>query len=301
MTQPDKDIKSRTSDRKAGPKKGRPTAVHRDKKDPHAALRAPARAPRYSAPRRLTGQQLKNPLLRMAFKRLSQIGDLRGMYLRDLDTIHGGRRTRSEKFDALAKVAEQMLLRLDLATGVMGWLDVERGQFFLNTQCGVAEDSGVSAASFNRLLHSMELADYVYRRVEKIRLDEKDEAGLNLVRTRVLVRFTEKFFADLGVRYLWHRAKKAALKKREKELRDISGLRLARQEKASLEALRREKSRTNWERSEARKVAHRQGEMPEQVNSPGRVRACQAPDSRPGGVDESLARLMRSIQVKKDT
>ncbi|WP_231652253.1 hypothetical protein [Pseudomonas californiensis] len=301
MSQPDKDINSRTSDRKAGPKKGRPTAVHRDKKDPHAALRSPARAPRYSGPRRLTDQQLKNPLLRMAFKRLSQIGDLRGTYLRDLDTIHGGRRTRSEKFDALAKVAEQMLLRLDLATGVMGWLDVERGQFFLNTQCGVAEDSGVSAASFNRLLHSMELADYVYRRVEKIRLDEKDEAGLNLVRTRVLVRFTEKFFADLGVRYLWFRAKKAALKKREKELRDISGLRMARQEKASLEALRREQSRTNWERSEARKVAHSHGEMPEQGNSPSRARAPQEPDSRPGGVDESMARLLRSFQVKKNT
>lgn len=301
MNQPDKDINSRASDRQAGPKKGRPTAVHRDKKDPHAALRAPAREPRYSAPRRLTGQQLKNPLLRMAFKRLSQIGTLRGTYLRDLDTIHGSRRTRSEKFDALAKVSEQMLLRLDLATGVMGWLDVERGQFFLNTQCGVAEDSGVSAASFNRLLHSMELADYVYRRVEKIRLDEKDAAGLNLVRTRVLVRFTEKFFADLGVRYLWYRAKKAALKKREKELRDISGLRMARQEKASLEALRREQSRTNWERSEARKVAHGQGEMPEQGNSPGRVRAPQEPDSRPGGLGESMARLLRNVQIKKDT
>jgi len=151
----DKDIKSRTaSSRTDSPKKGRPAAVHRDKKDPHAALRAPIRAPRYSAPRRLTSQQLKNPLLRMAFSRLSQIGDLRGQYLRDLDTIHGGRRTRSEKFDALAKASEQLLLRLDLATGVLGWLDIERGQYFLNTQCGVAEACGMSPASLNRLMHS---------------------------------------------------------------------------------------------------------------------------------------------------
>ena len=157
MTTLDKDIQSRAANsRKGGTSTGRPATVHKDKKSPHAALHAPIRAPRYSAPRRLTGQQLKNPLLRMAFSRLRQIGDLRGKYLRDLDTIHGGRRTRSEKFEALAKASEQMLLRLDLATGVLGWLDVERGQYFLNTQCGIAEDCEMSPASLNRLMHSLD-------------------------------------------------------------------------------------------------------------------------------------------------
>ncbi|WP_448125824.1 hypothetical protein [Pseudomonas veronii] len=305
MTTLDKDSQSRSaSGQKGSPGKGRPAAVHRDKKSPHAALRAPIRAPRYSAPRRLTGQQLKNPLLRMAFSRLRQIGDLRGKYLRDLDTIHGGRRTRSEKFEALAKASEQMLLRLDLATGVLGWLDVERGQYFLNTQCGIAEDCDMSPASLNRLMHSLDLAGYVYRRIEKVRLDEKDEAGLNLVRTRVLVRFTEKFFADLGVRYLWYRAKKAALKRRDKELREVSGLRAARQEKASLEEFRRQQSRSNWERSEARKAAHAYSQH-EALNpadvSPRRTKSPQEPDRGPGGVDESMARLLRNVQVKKDT
>ncbi|WP_239511949.1 hypothetical protein [Pseudomonas frederiksbergensis] len=305
MTSLDKDIHSRSaSSRKGNLNKGRPTVVHRDKKDPHAALRAPIRAPRYTAPRRLTAQQLKNPLLRMAFSRLSQIGELRGQYLRDLDTIHGGRRTRSEKFDALAKASEQMLLRLDLATGVLGWLDIERGQYFLNTQCGVAEDSGMSPASLNRLMHSLDLAGYVYRRIEKVQLEEKDEAGLNLVRTRVLVRFTEKFFADLGVRYLWFRAKKAAIKKRGKELREISGLRAARQEKASLEELRRQQSRSNWEKSEARKAtqAHSQSEILTPTGgSLGRTKPPLKPDKSSGDVDQSVARLLRSIQVKKDT
>nr|WP_256679778.1 hypothetical protein [Pseudomonas sp. PB120] len=300
-----KDIHSRSaSSRKGSPNKGRPAVVHRDKKDPHAALRAPIRAPRYTAPRRLTAQQLKNPLLRMAFSRLSQIGELRGQYLRDLDTIHGGRRTRSEKFDALAKASEQMLLRLDLATGVLGWLDIERGQYFLNTQCGVAEDSDMSPASLNRLMHSLDLAGYVYRRIEKVQLEEKDEAGLNLVRTRVLVRFTEKFFADLGVRYLWFRAKKAAIKKREKELREISGLRAARQEKASLEELRRQQSRRNWEKSEARKAAqtHSQSEiMTPASGSSGGTKPPLKPDKSSGDVDQSVARLLRSIQVKKDS
>jgi hypothetical protein len=255
VTSLDKDIPPRNN-RKAGPAKGRPTAV--DKKKPHAGLYAPIRPDRYREKRSLSADQRKNPLLRMAYHRLSQIGELRGKYLRELDTIHGGRRTRSEKFAALARSSEQMLLRMDLATGVLGWLDVERGQYFLNTQCNIAEDCGMSPSSFNRLLHSMQLADYVYLRTERVRLEEKDEAGLNLVRTRVLVRFTEKFFADLGVRWLWHRAKKAAIKKRERELRQIGDMRVARQERASLEELRRQESRANWERSQRRETAHSQ-------------------------------------------
>lgn len=239
----------------------------------------------------------------MAFSRLSQIGDLRGQYLRDLDTIHGGRRTRSEKFDALAKASEQLLLRLDLATGVLGWLDIERGQYFLNTQCGVAEDCDMSPASLNRLMHSLDLAGYVYRRIEKVRLDEKDEAGLNLVRTRVLVRFTEKFFADLGVRYLWYRAKKAAIKRRERELQQVSGLRAARQEKASLEEFRRQQSRSNWEKSEARKAAQVNGESVILTPARGSGRGAKPalePDKSSGGLGESMARLLRNVQVKQD-
>ncbi|WP_240350589.1 hypothetical protein [Pseudomonas viridiflava] len=305
MTQPDKDINSRTSDRKAGPKKGRPTAVHRDKKDPHAALHAPIRPARYREKRHLTSAQLNNPLIRQAFNRLSRMGDeLRGTYLRSLDTIHGGRRTRSEKFSMLAKTAEQMLLRLDLATGVLGWLEVEEGRFCLSTQCNIAEHSDVSASSFSRFMHGMEQAEYVYRRIEKVRLDEKDSQGLHLVRTRVLVRFTEKFFADLGLRYLWFRAKKAAIKKRERELREIGAMRNARQEKASLEEFKRQQSRSNWQKSEARKAAGAQGQphdaTPRQ-ETPCGTSPPYEPDKPPSGtVNDKLARLMRSVQVKKD-
>lgn len=290
MTSLDTDIPPRNN-RKAGPAKGRPTTI--DKKMPHAGLYAPTRPDRYREKRSLTAEQRKNPLLRMAYKRLSQISELRGQYLRDLDTIHGGRRTRSEKFAALAKASEQMLLRMDLATGVMGWLDVERGQYFLNTQCNIAEDSEMSAASFNRLLHSMQLADYVYLRAQKVRLDEKDDAGLNLVRTRVLVRFTEKFFAHLGIRYLWQRAKKAALKKRERELRQIGDMRLARQERASLEELRRLESRTKWERSQRRQAAHNQHEaLSAEPTKAGRPVPPKDPDRGPVKPDQLMANIL---------
>lgn len=295
MTVLDKDIPP--CNRKAGLNKRRPSATPRDKKDPHAALHAPVRPPRFREKRNLTADQLKIPLVRMAFSRLSQIPDLRGKYLRSLDTIHGSRRTRSEPFVALSKVAEQLLLRLDLATGVLGWLDVERGQFFLNTQCGIAEDSGISPASLNRLIRGLETAGLVYRRIEKVRLDEKDDAGLNLVRTRCLIRFTEQFFAELGCRYLWHKAKKAAIKKRERQLREVGAIRAVRQEKASIEALRRETSRRNWQQSEARKASPGSEAPP---SSSSQHRPPITPEGGSDGPDDALARLLRSVQVKKE-
>lgn len=280
------------------PGKGRPTAVHRDKKLPHSGLKAPIRSDRYREKRYLTSEQRKNPLLRMAYSRLSQLPELRGKYLRDLDTIHGSRRTRSEKFVALAKSAEQILLRLDLATGVLGWLDVEKGQYFLNTQCGIAEDSGLSAPAFNRLIQSLESVDYVYRRIEKVRLDEVDAKGLHLVRTRVLVRFTKKFFAHLGVSYLWHKAQKAAIKKREIQLRQVGINRMAIQEKASLEQLQRQVSRSNWEKSEARKASqsHQEAQCdpgrPEPPHDPSKGRGKTA------GPKELMDNLLIKVQAK---
>ncbi|WP_256583977.1 hypothetical protein [Pseudomonas sp. SDI] len=273
-----------------------------DKKNPHAALHAPIRPDRYAEPRKLSGDQLKKPLIRKAFWRLSRIGELRGRYLRQLDTIHGGRRTRSEKFDALARVAEQLLVRMDLATGVLGWLDVEQGRYFLNTQCGVAEDSGISASILNRLMHSLDKAGYVYRRIERVRLDEKDEAGLNLVRTRVLVRFTEDFWADLGLRFEWHRAKKSAIKRRDQELRAVAMARVARQEKASLEELNRQVSRRRWQESEARKVPPvSQAALPSGSGPPPTLKPPERSAAGPEDVTRSMARLLESAKAKKTT
>lgn len=291
-----------TGNQAAGrPGNGRPAAVRRlDKKNPHAALHAPIRPDRYAAPRKLSGDQLKKPLIRKAFWRLTRIVELRGQYLRELDTIHGGRRTRSEKFDALARVAEQLLVRLDLATGVLGWLDVEQGRYFLNTQCGVAEDSGISASILNRLMHSLDKAGYVYRRIERVRLDEKDEAGLNLVRTRVLVRFTEDFWADLGLRYEWHKAKKSAIKRRDEELRAVAMARAARQEKASIEELNRQVSRRRWQDSEARKASPvPQAAPPSGSGPPPTAKPPDRSAAGPEDVTRSMARLLESARAKK--
>ena len=209
---------------------------------------------RRAAPRYLTEQQLKNPLIRAAHARLGSIASLRGKYLRRLDTVHGDRRTRLEKFVAIERVAEQLLIRLDLATGVLGFFDLENGRFVLNTQRNIAEDSGTSAPVLCRLFKTLDDAGYVYRRIERVRLDEKDESGLHLVRTRVLVRFTKLFWADLGLRYVYERVQKAAKKRRDAALHEFGQRRLADMERHSKEQHRREASRKRWQDQEARKA-----------------------------------------------
>ncbi|MCQ3013609.1 hypothetical protein MDO45_29320 (plasmid) [Pseudomonas amygdali pv. aesculi] len=91
--------------------------------------------------------------------------------------------------------------------------------------------------------------------------DEKDDNGLHLVRTRVLIRFTKLFWKDLGLAYVHERVQKSAKKRRDAQLRDIGQQRLADMEKHSLELQRRETSRQRWQAKENREagVAGTQG------------------------------------------
>ncbi len=230
-------------------------AVKHDPARPHSALRSPSRQlpDRVIAPRKISEQQLKNPLIRAAYKRLSNPVELRSSYLRRLDAVHGDRRTRSEKWDALSQIAEQLLVRLDLSESVLGYLD-DRGRYVLNTQRRLAADSGISAPVLSRLMGTLDEAGYVYRRIERVRLDEKDEHGLHLVRTRVLIRFTRQFWSDLGLRYVFERCQKAAQKKRAATLREFAQRRSSELERRSLETVRRERLRSSWRQAEMRKA-----------------------------------------------
>jgi DNA-binding Lrp family transcriptional regulator len=270
-------------------------AVRLSPSDPHSALRRAGRQmpARHAAPRRLSEQQLKNPLIRTAYERLGNMVSYRGQFLRRLDGVHGDRRTRLEKFVAIERVAEQLLLRLDLATSVLGYIDPANGRYVLNTQCGIAEDAGISAPALCRLLKTLDEAGYVYRRHERIRLDERDSNGLHLVRTRVLVRFTKLFWKDLGLAYVFERVQKSAKKRRDAQLREMGQARLAEMEQHSLELKRREVSRQRWEVKEAREAA-RSGAL---EASAGRS---SQPTARHAGGDvmSALGRLAASVAKK---
>ena len=236
----------------------KPRAVRLHPSNPHAALRAPVRKQKpaqRSEPLKLTEDQRKNPLIRDALPRLQSMSTTyRGQYLRRLDTVHGGRRTRIEVFQTLELVAEPMLARLDWATGVVGYFDMDDCRFVLNTQCNVAEDAGITPQRMSRFIATLAAAGYTYQRSERIRLDETDEDGLHLVRTRVMVRLTKQLWNDLGLRYVHERVQKAAKKRRAAQLIEVDLRRQAERERRSLEELKREVSRQRWKAKESAKA-----------------------------------------------
>lgn len=265
--------------------------------DPHSALRRPARPmpAQYAAPRHLSDQQLKNPLIRSAYERLSNMVGYRGQYLRRLDTVHGDRRTRVEKFQVIERVAEQLLVRLDLATGILGYIDPEDGRYVLNNQRKIAEDSeGVSAPVLCRLFKTLDDAGYVYRRIERIRLDEKDEGGLHLVRTRVLIRFTKLFWKDLGLQHVFERVQNSARKRRQVQLNVIGQRRLDDMEHHSKELLRREVSRNRWRAKESRES----DDMPASVSRPSDEGPWRPQAVTGNQVTDRLSKLLANVAVK---
>lgn len=186
-----------------------------------------------------------------------------------------------------------------MATSTLGFLEDATGRYVLNTQRHIAEDSvGLTEPVLSRLLGTLESAGYVKRRIEKIRLDETDQNGLHLVRTRVLVQFTMRFWADLGLRYVFERVQRSAMKKRVAHLREIAQRRQALIERKSLEELKRQESRKNWMAKEARERSDGPVDTP--------LRAVEAPKAgQPERVSTSndafgaLSKLLASKERKR--
>ncbi|MCE1119138.1 hypothetical protein LU692_28220, partial [Pseudomonas sp. NMI795_08] len=106
-------------------------------------------------PRELSDKQRKTVLGEAAKRIKEEVKSRSGKYLRPLDTIHeGGRRSRAELWRALGAVAEPLLARLDVATGIVGYLD-EHGRFRLNRQNGIAEDAGIHPVALCRLFKAL--------------------------------------------------------------------------------------------------------------------------------------------------
>ncbi|SFB59497.1 hypothetical protein [Azotobacter beijerinckii] len=173
-------------------------------------------------PRRLSEAQLKLPFFKKALECLKSIVQTRFKLLPLLMHANGNERiTRVEVYKNLAAVAEPILVRLDLATGVLGWLD-ETGNFRLNNQKGLAHDAGLQPATLNRLFKLLEKTGYLTRRLERIAVREH---GTQLVRTRVMIRVTDLFWRHLRLSLAHTLSRKAARKKR---LRTLHALELAK-------------------------------------------------------------------------
>lgn len=189
-----------------------------------AALDAPATPPPFKKvlppvghqsvrrPRRLSAKQAAT-FLGDAVKRIqAEACDRSGKYLRSLDTVHeAGGRTRAERWQALAAIAEPLLARLDIATGCLGYLDAQ-GQFRLNRQNGMAEDAGISPTRLCRLLKALEKAKYTLRKIKRLYRNGKRWV------CRITIYVRPRFFIDLGLGFQHAASRtakaKAYLKKR---------------------------------------------------------------------------------------
>lgn len=129
-------------------------------------------------------------------------------WLRRLDCLSRcGYRTYQQKWDTLARIIGPMLARLDLSTMVLGYY--KDGEYRLNRQRGLSEDSGINEWTVSRLLSDLEAAKYIRRKQRRIFHNGKQWI------TRTTINVRAQFFIDLGLGHLLAQARsdmKAKLK-----------------------------------------------------------------------------------------
>lgn len=216
-------------------------------------------------PRKLSEKQAKT-FLGEAVKRIkAEAYERTGKYLRDLDTVHqGGGRTRAERWQALAAIAEPLLARLDIATGVLGYLD-NQGQFRLNRQNGLAQDAGISPSRLCRLLKALEKAKYTLRKIKRLYRNGKRWV------CRITIYVRPRFFHDLGLGFAHATSRtakaKAYLKKRRQAqavqqqalLDDIAAAHDRRMSHRNAEAARAESRKAAENTSKIQAMQHKAG------------------------------------------
>jgi len=164
-------------------------------------------------PRGLSDKQ-RATLLGTAAARIAEEARHRGRrWLRRFDTIHAsGCRTKRQRWEALATLAEPLLARVDLATLALGWLD-DRGVFRLNRQRRLAEDGALTECRVSRTLGALEAAGYVRRKLRRIY-----KHGRHWI-TRVTIHLRPRLFIDLGLGHQLAEARTRAKARRESLLR----------------------------------------------------------------------------------
>lgn len=192
-------------------------------------------------PRALSDKQ-RATFLGQAVARVNEEARTRaGRWIRRLDTIHrSGVRTKQQRWDALAAMAEPIFARVDLATLCLGWLD-DSGAFRLNRQRGLAHDGDLTECRVSRTLADLERAGYVRRRVRRI-----FKNGQHWV-SRVTIHLRPRFFIDLGLGHKLAEARTAKKIVREKRLREIAA---RRQQSALQELTDRQQRRESHRRAE---------------------------------------------------
>ncbi len=239
-------------------------------------------------PRTLSEKQLRLPFFRAALKTMQSVSSCRKTLLpRLLYKSNSGRKTRKEIYEALEKAAEPILVRLDLATGVLGWLDGD-GQFRLNNQKGIAADAGLSNSSLNRLINTLVDCGYVQKRSEKISVKDRKH-GISLVRTRVFIRLTGLFFRHLGISLRFGIARKHARKRRNQRLSEIQQKNIASALAVASRKRKKQKAKEVFEKRQQVNDDHQNLEL----NRARQVRWVELKIAYPEATNDEIALLLK--------
>lgn len=166
-------------------------------------------------PRTLSDKQRRTVLGSVVERVQGEVKTREGRYLRRLDSVHvSGYRTNQNRWNALGAIIEPVMARVDIATLILGWLD-DRGQFRLNRQRGLAEDSGMTESRVSRTLSLLEQAGYVHRQMTRLY-----KHGQNWV-TRVTIRLRVRFFVDLGLGHQLAEARTRSRQRRKKQVAEV--------------------------------------------------------------------------------
>ncbi|MBI6621540.1 hypothetical protein YA0783_24945 [Pseudomonas corrugata] len=232
---------------------------------PYAALTDHAPAPKRKLqlverstlerrPRGLTDKQRETLLGTAAERILEEARDRQCRYLRRFDTIHiSGCRTKQQRWNSLASMAEPMLARLDIATMALGWLDEKTGAFRLNRQRGLAEDGCLSESAVSRTLTALEKANYLRRRVRRI-----FKHGKHWV-CRVTIHIRPRFFIDLGLGHQLAEERNWKRKRRDNVLGRLG----VQNKQAHIKAVADKNARQASHKRSQREIAKREHEQAE--------------------------------------
>lgn len=164
-------------------------------KAPAKRLKRVDRSAQPRRPRALTAAQ-RETFLGLAAERVrEEAKDRQCKWLRDFDIFQkSGYRTSQKRWDALAELIEPILARLDIATLVLGYLD-KAGEFHLNRQRGLAEDTTLQEWTVSRVMGALEKSKMVYRKMRRICYNGRFWI------TRVTINIRPRFFIQLGLGY----------------------------------------------------------------------------------------------------
>ncbi|MCI8212568.1 hypothetical protein AUC61_23845 [Pseudomonas sp. S25] len=185
-------------------------------KTPPKRLKRVDRSEHKRRPRSLTQAQRDTFLGTAADRVREEAQNRQCKWLRPFDCFQSsGYRTHQMRWNSLAEIIEPVLARMDIATLVLGYIDKDTGEFRLNRQRGLAEDTTLQEWTVSRLFCALEASGYVRRKMRRI-----FHNGRYWI-TRVTINIRPRFFIDLGLGHMLAEARTNKRAKREQLLTNL--------------------------------------------------------------------------------